>query len=118
MDKLTRCREGLEKIRMLLAADQLLTAEQLQHAAAQFAACERDASGYSHVLLELRAAHLKVTRCELSNEYLDFLEAQYRARGLSAPRKIAALVVFEEATNALKRATAATMEEMRRLDAA
>jgi hypothetical protein len=118
MDKLTRCREGLEKIRLLLATDQLLTADQMQQAATLFASCERDASGYSHVLLELRTAHLKVTRCAVMGEYLDFLEAQYRARGLSTPRKIAALVVFEEATNALKRAMAATMEEMRRLDAA
>jgi hypothetical protein len=118
MDKLTRCWEGLEKMRSLLATDKLLTAEQMQQAATLFAACERDASGYSHVLLELRAAHLKVTRCEVTGEYLDFLEAQYRARGLSAPRKIAAMVVLEEATNALKRAVAATMEEMRRLDAA
>jgi hypothetical protein len=103
---------------MLLAPDQLLSADQMQQAAALFAVCQRDAAGHSHVLLELQSAHLKVTRCEVNNEYLDFLEAQYRARGLSAPRKIAALVVFEEATNAMKRATAATMEEMRRLDAA
>jgi hypothetical protein len=118
MDKLTRCREGLEKIRLMLATDKLLTAEQMQQAVTLLATCERDTSGHAHVLLELRAAHLKVTRCEVTGEYMDFLEAQYRARGLSTPRKIAALVVLEDATNALKRAMAATMEELRRQDAA
>ena len=102
----------------MLATDKLLTADQMQQTGTLFAACERDASGSPHVLIELHAAHPKVTRCEVTGEYLDFLEAQYRARGLSAPRKIAAMVVLEEATNALKRAVAATMEEMRRLDAA
>jgi hypothetical protein len=118
MDKLTRCREGLEKIRLMLTTEKLLTAEQMQQTVALLANCERDGSDHPHVVLELRSAHLKVTRCDVTGEYMDFLEAQYRARGLSAPRKIATLVVIEEATNALKRAMAATMEEMRRLDAA
>jgi hypothetical protein len=117
-DPLTHCREGLEKIRLVLAADRLLSQEQMQEAMALLTGCERDAACHGNVLLELRAAHQKLTRCEVKGEYLDFLEAQYRARGLSNPRKIAALVVLEEATNALKRATAATMEEMRRASAA
>ena len=118
MDSLKYCREGLEKVRQLLAPDKLLTQEQMEQALALIADCERLASGYGNVLLELRAAHLKVTRCELKGEFLDFLEAQYRARGLSTPRKIAILVVLEEATNALKRASAATMEQLRRCSAA
>jgi hypothetical protein len=82
------------------------------------AECQRDVAGHAPVLTELRSAQQKVIRCETKGEFLDFLEAQYRARGLSSPRKIAALVVLEEATNALKRATAVTMEQMRRSDAA
>lgn len=118
MDSLKYCREGLEKVRLMLATDRLLTQEQMEQALALIAECERVAAGFGKVLLEIRAAHLKVTRCELKGEFLDFLETQYRARGLSTPRKIATLVVLEEATNALKRATAATMEQMRRSSSA
>jgi hypothetical protein len=118
MDPLKECREGLEKVRLMLAADRLLTHEQMDLAVAIIRDCERQASGHGNVLMELRAAQLKVPRCQLKGEFLDFLEAQYRSRGLSNPRKIATLVVMEEATNALKRAVAATMEQMRRSSAA
>lgn len=118
MDDLTRCRERLEKIRLMLSSDKLLSEEQMPRAVGLLAECEREAAGHGNVLLELRAAHLKLSRCEQKGEFLDFLEAQYRSRGLSTPRKIATLVVLEEATNALKRAMAATMEEMRRNEAA
>jgi hypothetical protein len=118
MNNLTRCREGLESIRGMLASDNLLTQEQMQRALAIMGECQREVAGYANVLCELRAAHQKVTRCEVKGEFLDFLEAQYRARGLSTPRKIATLVVLEEATNALKRATAATLEQMRQSEAA
>jgi hypothetical protein len=118
MNKLTRCREGLEKMRAMLAGDDLLTQHQMQQALSLMTECEREVAGYPGVLCELRAAHQKLTRCEVKSEFLDFLETQYRARGLSSPRKIATLVVLEEATNSLKRAIALTMEQMRRLEAA
>jgi hypothetical protein len=114
MHKLTHCCEGLEKMRIMLAADKLLTQQQMQQADSLMTECESEVATYPRVLSELRAAHQKLTRCEVKGEFLDFLEAQYRARGLSSPRKIATLVVIEEATNGLKRAIAVTMEQMRR----
>lgn len=118
MNMLTLCREGIEKVRLLLAADKLLNRDEMEQALAVLKDCENQASGHGSVLMELRTAHLKVTRCDVKGEFVDFLEAQYRGRGLSSPRKIATLVVLEEATNALKRASAASMEQLRRSSAA
>lgn len=102
----------------MLATDALLTQDQMEHAAALMVKCEREAAACGDVLLEVRTAHRKVTRCALNGEFLEFLVTQYRARGLSNPRKIAKLVVLDEASNALKRAMTAALEEMRRSNAA
>lgn len=118
MNELKSCREGLEEVRRLLAADKLLTHDQMERVVALMDECERGAAAYSNIVLEVRAAQMKVRRCEVKGEFLDFLEAQYRARGLSTPRKIATLVVLEDAMNSLKRASAATTEQMRRTAAA
>lgn len=118
MDRLERCCESIDKVRTMLASDRLLTQEQMQEAVALIAACEQEASAFSNVLAELRATRLRVARCEVKSEFIDFLEAQYRSRGLSSPRKIAALVVLDDATNALKRASVIASEEMRRTGAA
>lgn len=118
MNGLKACREGLEEVRRVLAADKLLAHEPMERVVALMSECEREAAAYSSIVLEVRAAQMKVRRCEVKGEFLDFLEAQYRARGLSTPRKIATLVVLEDAMNALKRAMAATTEQMRRTTAA
>jgi hypothetical protein len=117
MEGLIRCWESLDKVRLMLSADRLLAHEQMERAIAMMVECEEHVAAFANVLSELRAAQMKVTRCELKGEYLDFLESQYRSRGLSNPRNIAMMVVLEEATNALKRAVAATMEQMRRTSA-
>jgi hypothetical protein len=114
MERLIRCWEGLDKVRLMLSADRLLEKELMRQAVALMSECERDAAPFARIVAEVRAAQLRAIRCEVGGEYLEFLEAQYRSRGLSNPRKIAILVVLEEATNALKRAIAATMEQMRR----
>jgi hypothetical protein len=114
MERLRRCWEGLDKARLTLASDRLLNGEQMARLVTIMGDCEREAAPFSVIVTEVRAALLRLTRCEMKGEYLDFLETQYRSRGLSNPRKIATLVVIEEATNALKRALAATMEQMQR----
>lgn len=114
MTGLECCRERLEGIRKTLILDKLMTRDQMESSVATMSECEREAAAYSHVVLEIRAAQMKVRRCEVKGEFLAFLEAQYRARGLTSPRKIATLVVIEDAANALKRAMTAALEEMRR----
>lgn len=114
MDGLISCREGLDEVRRMLTIHRLLAKEQMERAVTLMLECERYAAEHGHVVLELRAAQLKVKRCEVAGEFLGFLEMQYRSRGLSNPMRIATLVVLEDAVNALKRAMVATMEEMRR----
>lgn len=114
MEGLICCREGLDEVRRMLTTDKLLLHTEMEHVVSLMMNCERAAAEHNNVVLELRSAQLKVKRCEVKGEFLEFLEMQYRSRGLSNPRKIAALVVLEDAVNALKRAMVATMEQMRR----
>jgi hypothetical protein len=114
MERLIRCWEGLDKVRLMMSVDKPIERDSMRQAVTIMADCERDAAPFTRIVTEVRAAQLKAIRCEIGSEYLEFLETQYRSRGLSNPRKIAILVVLEEATNALKRAIAATMEQMRR----